>query len=236
MKWRKREGHLTRTFLAGAGMRTTVALLVFLAAGFCQAQQFQSWNEVDLTASWKNVDLLVPLLARVDPDLPNPQLAATGITADFPLYRHLILTGGYLFAVVPERSLDVHLPLVALTPTFRFHRFVLADRNRLEKLIGFANSPVRYRNRFFIDAPFGAKEHWHAFVDDEVIFNLTDGNWNQNRFQVGSGRQLASRLFLDIYYLRRNLSAGAPAQNVLGSTLRVNLKRRTEVLQGPDKS
>ena len=167
MKWRKREGKLVRTAFFWSGLRATVALLVVLAATRSHAQDFQSWNEVDLTASWKNIDFLVPLLARVDSSLPNPQLAATGVTADFRLPWHLTFTGGYLFAVVPQRLLDVHLPLFALTPTFRLRCVMLADRNRFEKLVGFQNSPVRYRNRFLVDVPFAAREHWHAFATNE---------------------------------------------------------------------
>jgi hypothetical protein len=228
MRWQKPEGHLGGAAFLGTCMRLAAAVVLIVGATFSDAQDFQSWNEVDLTASWKNVDFLVPLLARVDSSLPNPQLAATGITADFRLPWHLTLTGGYLFAVLPQRSLDVHLPLVALTPTFKLHRFVLADRNRFEKLVGFANSPVRYRNRFLVDAPFGAKERWHAFIDDEVIFNLTDGDWNQNRFEIGGGRQLAFRIFLDVYYLQRNPGGSAPQTRVAGTTLRINLRPRTK--------
>lgn len=235
MRWRSREPHRVRLDSFWPCIRIVAFLLSLLSAGtFAGAQDFQSWNEVDLTASWKNADFLVPLLARVDSSLPNPQLAATGITADFALHAHLTLTGGYLFAEVPERSLDVHLPLIALTPTFRLRRLVLADRNRFEKLIGFGNSPIRYRNRFLVDAPLGRREGWHVFIDDEIIFNLTAGNWNQNRFQVGSGRKLAPRIFLDLYYLRRNLSGGARTQNVLGSTLRINLRSRKEKVANSD--
>ena len=211
-------------------------LLLVLAVTLSSAQDFQSWNEVDITASYKGIDFLVPLLTRTDSRLPNPQLAATGITADFPLPWHLTLTGGYLFAVTPQRSLDVHLPLVAITPTFRFRRVMLTDRNRFEQLIGFRNSPVRYRNRLLVDFPFGAKERWHAFADDEVLFNLTDRNWNQNRLQLGGGRQLTSRFFLDIFYLRRKFSGGAPTQNVLGTTLRISLRPRKRTVHGADKS
>ena len=193
-------------------------------------------ERIDLTVSWKGVDFLVPLLARTDSRLPNPELAATGITADFRLPWHLTLTGGYLFAVVPQRSPDVHLPLVAMTPTFRFRRFVLADRNRFEQLVGFRNSPVRYRNRFLVDHPFGAMERWHAFADDKVLFNLTDWNWNQNRLQLGGSRRLTSRPSLDIYYLRRNLRGGVPTQNVLGTTLRISLRPTKETFHGPDNS
>ncbi len=209
-------------------------LLFALGVPLSCAQDFQSWSELDLTASYKGVDFLVPLLARNDSRLPNPQLAAIGVTADFRLPRHLTLTGGYLFAVAPQRSLDVHLPLVAITPTFRFRRVVLADRNRFEKLIGFGNCPVRYRNRLLLDFPFGVKESWHGFASDEVLFNLSDRTWNQNRLQVGGGRQLTTHVLLDLYYLRRNLSGGAPAQNVLGTTVKISLRSRKEITHGPD--
>ena len=235
MRWQKPEGRLGGAALLATCMRFAAVVVLIVGATFSHAQDFQSWNEVDLTASWKDVDFLVPLLERVDSSLPNPQLAATGVIADVRLLWHLTFTGGYLFAVRPQRSLDVHLPLVALTPTFKLHRFVLADRNRFEKLIGFADDPVRYRNRFLVDAPFGARERWHAFVDHEVIFNLTDGNWNQNRFQIGGGRQLTSRIFLDVYYLQRNPAGGVPQTRVAGTTLRINLRPRTKQYHDANK-
>ena len=179
------------------------------------------WNEVDLTASWRHVDFLVPLVARTDTQLPNPQLAATGITADFPLPWRLTLTGGYLFADLPQRSDLVHLPLVAVTKSFRLGRLTVADRNRFEKLIGYGTSPVRYRNRLMLDRPFGARKQWHFLVNDETIFNLSAGSWNQNRFQAGGGARLSRRLFLDVYYLQRDASGGAPEAHVLGTTLKV---------------
>jgi hypothetical protein len=62
---------------------------------------------------------------------------------------------------------------------------------------------VRYRNRFLVDRTIGRSERWHAFVDDEIIFNLSAGSWNQNRFQLGGGTRFTPRLSLDVYYLRR---------------------------------
>ena len=83
-------------------------LAVTVGANFSSAQDFPSWNEVDVAASYKGIDFLVPLLARVDASLPNPQLAASGVTADFQLPWHLTCTGGYLFVVLPQRSLGSH--------------------------------------------------------------------------------------------------------------------------------
>jgi hypothetical protein len=83
-------------------MRSRLALLsIALLASVATAQSFQSWNELDLTASWHKVDFLVPSLARIDGRLPNPQLVATGLEADFALPWSLTVTGGYLFADLP---------------------------------------------------------------------------------------------------------------------------------------
>jgi hypothetical protein len=205
-------------------MRSIPALLVFfLLANSSHAQDFQQWNEVDLTANFHKIDFLVPLLARTDTNLPNPVLAATGLTADLPLPAHLTLTVGYLFADLPQPSLQVHVPLLALTPTFRLGRFTLTDRNRFEKLLGYPTSPVRYRNRIFLDRPLGSRNRYHLFADDEALWNLTALNWNQNRLQLGAGARLTRRLALDLYYLQRNAPAPSPTIHALGATLRVAL-------------
>jgi len=192
------------------------------------AQDFQQWSEVDFTGSWRNASFLVPVLARTDTNLPNPQLAATGITVDIPLRWSLTLTAGYLFADLPQLSDGVHVPLIAVSTTFQVRRFTLADRNRFEKLIGYGDSPVRYRNRIFLDRPLGAGDRWHLFTDDEFFFNLTAGSWNQNRFQAGGGARLNRRLFVDVYYLQRVPSGRAAKTNVLGTTLRIRITPRKE--------
>ena len=211
-------------------MRSSLLLFcaMFLAA-LGRAQDFQSWDEVDLTASWNKVSIQLPMLVRVDGSLPNPQLAATGLTADFSLPWHLTVTGGYLFADLPQRSLSVHVPLIAVSPSFRAHRFTFAERNRFEKLVGLPMSSVRYRNRALLDRPFGPDDRWHAFVDDEVFFDLSAARWSQNRFQVGAGARVGRRWALDMYYLLRNVNSGAPVTHVVGVTLKIELmeKKRT---------
>jgi Protein of unknown function (DUF2490) len=200
-----------------------VIFLVF-AGPISRAQEFQAWNEVDLTASWRRIDFLTPFVARLDPAKPNPQMAATGLTADLPLRWGLTFTPGYLFADLPQGNYLVHLPLLALTETTHLSRLTLADRNRFEKLIGYPGSPVRYRNRLLLDCPFGFHGLAHAFIDDELFFNLSAVNFNQNRFQTGAGLRLHPRFLIDMYYLRKNPGSGS-ATYVLGTTLRVSLTR-----------
>ena len=153
--------------LAGIGLVRNGRWFLWLVSGLCLlvgrvfAQDFQSWNEVDLTASWRKASFLVPLLSRTDTRLPNPQLVAGGVTVDVPVPWRLTLTGGYLFADLPQRSLWVHLPVVALSRSWQAGRFTVGDRNRFEKLVGFPHSPVRYRNRLHLDRPLGSRDRWH---------------------------------------------------------------------------
>src|SRR5215471_9834159 len=130
-------------------MRLVVALLgTLLFATEAGAQDFQWWGEVDVTASVRPIDLLGLIVTRTDSTLPNPQLVGGGLEGEVRVLPHLTLTGGYLFVDLPQRGrLHVQLPLAAATTMFRVRRLYIADRNRVEKLVGFGTSPVRYRNR-----------------------------------------------------------------------------------------
>jgi hypothetical protein len=202
-------------------------LFIFVLATLSSAQNVQSWNEVDLAASWRKVDFLVPMLARTDTHLPNPQLAAIGITVDSPRLWRLTLTGGYLFGDLPQRSEVVHIPLLAVSISFRPGRLTITDRDRFEKLVGYGTSPIRYRNRLLLSRSFGVDEWGHLFVDDEVFFDLSASSWSQNRFQAGGGTRVNDRISFDVYYLERNSSHG-PATTVVGTTLRMTLTKVRE--------
>lgn len=205
--------------------RSAVAVCGFcLASAAARAQTTQSWNEIDLVGSWKSVGLTVPIVARLDSHLPNPQLLALGLTADLPLPWQLTLTGGYLFVDLPQRTTpDVHVPLVALTKTVHVRGLTIADRNRVEKLVGLGASPVRYRNRLLANFQVGANGRWHAFIDDETFYDFTASHWTQNRFQFGGGARLFTGVAFDLYFLQRSQRGGVPATNVVGATLRMTL-------------
>jgi hypothetical protein len=205
-------------------LATLFLCLLVVPAG--RGQNFQQWNEVDLAARWRKMEFTTPWVARTEAGKPNSVLAATGITVDFALPRGFTLTGGYLFADLPQNSLAVHLPLMALSASFHAGKLTVADRNRLEKLIGYPGAPVRYRNRILLDLPLGQKAQRHIFADNEVIFDLSAGNWSQNRFRAGAGARLNRALFLDVYYLEREANRAARGTNVLGTDLRVTLTRK----------
>jgi hypothetical protein len=69
----------------------------------------------------------------------------------------------------------------------------------------------------------GRIERWHLFANDEIFFNLSAGNWNQNRFTAGGGARINGRLALDVYYLQKVPRGTAPTVNVLGTSFKVRL-------------
>lgn len=206
--------------------RLWLALFVLaLAATQAIAQDFQWWNEVDAVSTWRHGDFLVPLLARTDTAKPNPQLAATGLIADWKLGWGLALTPGYLFADLPQSSYLVHIPLLVLTKKVHLGPVTIGDGNRFEKLFGYPKEPVRYRNLFLMDYSFGSRLRAHAFVGDEVFFDLSAVDYNQNRFQAGAGVPLKGGVEFDLYYLQKD-PVGSTTIHALGSRLTIDLDRR----------
>ena len=214
-----------------------VVCLCGLMGPVAKAQTVQSWNEVDLAANWNRASFTLPMVIRLDTQLANPQLAATGVLVDLPVARHFTITPGYLFADLPQNSTQVHVPLLAGSVVWQAGKFSLADRNRVEKLYGYGTEPVRYRNRILVDRPFGLSHRWHAFASDEVFWNLSNATWNQNRLQLGGGVRLSRAAFLDMYYLQRDASGGAVETRALGTTLRILLRpARGEAVKLPQKA
>jgi len=207
-------------------LRSAIAVFCgFVFTTDAHAQDFQWWTEVDLAGEWRTVAFLVPSLVRLDSRLPNPQLAATGVEIDVQLSRYITATGGYLFADLPQRAQShVHLPLIAVSTTLQVGRLTIADRNRVEKLIGYGVSPIRYRNRFMVELPIGRTDRWHVFGDDEAFFDTSVSSWTQNRLQVGCGARVASGVSVDLFYLQRRVAGGATSTNVVGTTVKVALK------------
>ena len=117
---------------------------------------------------------------------------------------------------------------LTLPVTVRFNAgdFRLSDRNQLERrLRNSGQKSTRYRNRFQVDHPIGAKE-WQLslFVADEVFYDWSVDRWVRNRFYLGGTKVFNNHFAQDLYYVRQNDGISVPGDlNVLGTTLRFRL-------------
>ena len=201
-------------------MTRPVLVLAVAFAQIASAQRPQSWMELDVAASVRATELTIPVVWRLDAERTT-QLVGSGILADRRVSPHAVVTVGYLGVELPQRSTFVNVPLVAVSETVRLGVFSLTDRNRIEVLAGLPSSPGRYRNRLTLDAPLARpSSRVHLFVDDEAFYDFHASSWNQNRLQVGARYRVASRIVLDLYYLRRDTRPAGPRTPVLGSVLR----------------
>jgi hypothetical protein len=90
----------------------------------------------------------------------------------------------------------------------RLGDFTFNDRNRFEVRVRESGTRYRYRNQLRINyAPKGAR--WIPFVWDELLVDLSGLGVNQNRAQVGLGRQLWSNVRLDVGVMLRSREEAA---------------------------
>lgn len=188
------------------------------------------WNEIDLSSPIAHrVALTVPVVVRDSTSLADPQLLGVGPLVDFAVLRHVTITGGYLFASLPNTGTGyrVNVPLAAVTLRAKLARLEMSDRSRAEGLIGVPHDPIRYRNKLVLDAPFDSGR-WRPFLSDEAFYDFSKSAWSQNRFQAGLGRELSPRLRLDVFYMERNARQGNPtASHIIGTTLQIKFVRET---------
>ncbi|UQA63130.1 DUF2490 domain-containing protein [Polyangium aurulentum] len=90
----------------------------------------------------------------------------------------------------------------------RLGDFTFNDRNRFEARFRESGTRYRYRNQLRINyAPKGAR--WIPFIWDELLVDLSGLGVNQNRAQVGLGRQLWSNVRLDVGVMLRSREEAA---------------------------
>lgn len=214
---------------------SSLLLLCFLclSVAHVSAQTDQTDNQF-----WTDVQLAVPVTnhfdfnllgtLRVGRDFGRPIDERVGAGFTFR-YKSLQVSPNYLhigmqpFAGrrVWENRLTFPVQVV-----FKLGDFQLSDRNQFERR--FRNSGLkstRYRNRFMVQHPIGAKD-WRLslYVADEVFYDWSVDRWVRNRFSVGGTKVFNSHFTQDLYYLRQNDGLSVPGDlNVLGTTLRFRL-------------
>jgi hypothetical protein len=198
----------------------------------------EMWNEIDLsTRLTANATMTVPIVLRNSFSLPDPQLFGVGPLVDVSVSKHVTVTFGYLFVELPKTGTGyaVHVPLGAVTLRQSFGRIHLTDRNRAEGLIGLPRSPIRYRNKLVISAPF-SHQRWLPFLTDEVFYDSSKSYWSQNRFQAGMGKQVTPRARVDLFYMERSVHKSDPAaSHIVGLTLEIKISRETRRRGIPDE-
>jgi uncharacterized protein DUF2490 len=212
------------------------ALLLLLLLASCVAAQSvdhtdnQQWNDVQLAVPvTKQFDFNLLGTLRLGRDLSRPVDERVGVGFTWHYGKYLTVAPNYLhigMQPVPHRKIWENRLSLPVTLRFNANRFRLSDRNLFEHRI--RNSGLRgnrYRNRFQVEHPLGAKD-WglSLYAADEVFYDWVVDRWVRNRFTIGASKVFNKHFTQDYYYLRQNDGVSIPGDlNVIGTTLRFRL-------------
>jgi hypothetical protein len=221
-----------RSFVRLAGV---IAVLTWLVGGAPVAAarevpqyDTQWWQELDLAGSLSDPwSYLVTGFTRFSDNDPNPALTGGG---GFVTYTQGAFgyTLGYLHAQVKLPSsggkIDADLPIAALTGTLHLEQVTVADRLRLEDLIGVPGDPWRYRNLLSVAVePRGLSAIKSWGVTDEVFIDMTSGRLSRNRLLAGPVFALSRHVDLSCDYLNERDVRSLPGR-IQGAFLDVTLR------------
>lgn len=206
--------------------------LFFSAVVFGQVDHSdnQQWNEVQVAIPLtKTIDFNVLGTLRFGRDITQPVYERLGLGATFRLSQHLSFSPDYVYIgtqpVKDRRGWESRFSL-PLTLRFNAGAFRFSDRNQFEHRIRHpGTSSNRYRNKFQVEHPLGAKD-WRLswFASDEVFYDWAIDRWVRNRFSIGVIKVFNKHFTQDLYYLRQNDGVSVPGDlNVLGTGLRFRL-------------
>ncbi len=138
---------------------------------------------------------------------------SNGLAQSFLRLGPLFYLSNWLFVGVHGTLYADRLPSGAFDQEARFEIepnffgrigvFTWNDRNRFEARFREKETRYRYRNQLRINlAPKNWR--WIPFVWDEVLFDLSGLGFNQNRAEIGIGRQLWPNIRLDAGFMLRS--------------------------------
>lgn len=207
-------------------------LCLFAVTASAQIDQTdnQFWSDVQVAVPvTKNFDFNILGTLRIGRDFSHSVDERIGAGFTFRAGKYVTIAPNYVhIGMQPFAGRRVWENRLSLPVTFRFNAgdFRISDRNVVERRL--RNSGInstRYRNRFQVDHPIGAKEWQLAlFVADEVFYDWSTDRWVRNRFYIGGTKVFNDHITQDVYYVRQNDGVSIPGDlNVLGTSLRFRL-------------
>lgn len=202
------------------------AFLGISAQTATKEEDFQSWNDVQLTAPLgKRVEVVMTGTFRFGNNVQRLVDRRIGIAFNFKPTVWLTLQPGYTNIVTtprPGRERTENRLSFAVVYKFPFKKFTLTDRSLFERRLRSPRNATRYRNRLLFEIPLKKFYDIKFFVSEEVFYDWSLRKWSRNRFTVGIGKNLNKHLTAEIYFLRQNDGTTRPGDlNIIGTTFKL---------------
>jgi hypothetical protein len=215
-------------------------ILGLLPAKVSSAQDALPFSDLDDSQLWTAVQLAVPLRERTQlilsgslrqgRNFSHPVYETGGASVRFRLGRHFAFSPIYQFVAtqyypnVHTRENRLSINGVVSVP---IKRLVLDNMHQFEQRFREPRNSNRYRTRVQLEWPFRLHDaDYRLFSWEEVYYDWVPHAWSRNRFAVGAGKRLNSKLTMDLYFLKQNASFSRPRDiNAIGVTFRIQMDR-----------
>lgn len=172
----------------------------------------------------ENTDLLLGTMLRLGRGGTEAYYERLEVGFDFRSGKYLTLSPIYSYVFnqplggAPNRENRIAFEATVALPV---GRWVLSDRNVIERRFMDPKDTTRYKTRFQIERPISVVNRpLKVFAADEVVYDWAINAWARNRFYIGGEKNLNRRVSLETYYMRQNRKFTRPTNaHVLGFTL-----------------
>lgn len=206
------------------------ALSVSAQAAAADEEDFQSWNDLQLTVALsKQFDFFTQVTGRFGKNVTrlNDGRFAVGYVwkphkslSFSPFYWHIRARNA------AGRFRTEHRLNLRAVYRFPFKKFGLQHRSWFEYRLRRPLNSWRYRPSltFEKDVPKKFIPAAKFFVTEEIFYDSLLKKFSRNRFTVGITKTLTKKLSLDVYYMRQNDGFSRPGDlNVIGTSWKVRL-------------
>jgi hypothetical protein len=189
-------------------------------------EDFQSWNDVQLTAPMgKRADFVLTGTFRFGDKVRKTVDQRISVAFNLKINDWLSVQPGYTnITMTPRigRNRTENRLSLAATYKFPFKKFGLFNRALFERRLRSPVNATRYRNRILFELPLKKFYDTRFFASDEVFYDWSLNRWSRNRFAVGLGKTINKNLGVDVYYMRQNDGTTRPGDlHIIGTTLKV---------------
>jgi len=215
-------------------------VLGLLFAKVSSAQNALPFSDPDDSQLWTAVQMALPLQERTQlilsgsfrqgRNFSHPVYETGGASVRFRLGRYFALSPIYQFVAtqyypgIHTRENRLSINGVVSIP---IKRLVLDNMHQFEQRFRELGNSNRYRTRVQLEWPFRLHDaDYRLFSWEEVYYDWVPHAWSRNRFAVGAGKRLSSKLAMDLYFLKQNASFSRPRDiNAIGVTFRIQMDR-----------
>ena len=207
-------------------MKKFLALSIFLTFLVMPAfpEDWQWWNEVELKHKINDRAQFIVKSEQKFKDSDDLYLynIVPGVDISWKEWLGIGLNYKYEREEKGNDWLDEHRIEVQPVLKWKWNNVKFSDRNRIEyRMFDHKDNSFRYRNRLKASFPVQLGNiELGLYAYDELFYDFSTDEFNQNRMAFGATKKLSSALAVDIYYLYKSKkSSDWSGTNVIGTKL-----------------